>query len=98
VQINLCVIGDDDQNVYEFKKTSPKYIQQFEEEYKARRFLLTENYRSTEAIIGAANNLIRNSKSRCKQKPEEQVRIDSAREGSGGLPVTAFTLRLLANA
>ncbi|WP_017719812.1 RecQ family ATP-dependent DNA helicase [Kamptonema formosum] len=91
VQINLCVIGDDDQNLYEFRKTSPKYIQQFEEEYKARRFLLTENYRSTEPIIGAANNLIRNNKIRCKQKPEEQVRIDSAREGSGGFPVTAFT-------
>ncbi|MBW4494353.1 MAG: RecQ family ATP-dependent DNA helicase [Oscillatoria princeps RMCB-10] len=93
VQINLCVIGDDDQNLYEFRKTSPKYIQQFEEEYKARRFLLTENYRSTEPIIGAANNLICNNKSRCKQKPEEQVRIDSARESSGGLPVTAFTFR-----
>jgi ATP-dependent DNA helicase RecQ len=91
VQINLCAIGDDDQNLYQFRGTSPKYIQQFEEEYRARRFLLTENYRSTEAIIGAANNLIRNNKSRCKQKPEEQVRIDSAREGSGGLPVTAFT-------
>ncbi|HEY9873431.1 MAG TPA: ATP-dependent helicase, partial [Candidatus Obscuribacterales bacterium] len=90
VQINLCVIGDDDQNLYEFRKTSPKYIKQFEDEYQAKRFLLTENYRSTEAIIESANNLIQNSSSRCKQKPDEQVRIDSERQGRSGQPVMAF--------
>lgn len=91
VQINLCVIGDDDQNIYEFNGTSPEYIIQFETEYKAKRLLLTENYRSTEPIIEAANNLIQNNRQRCKQKPAEQVRIDSQRKGSGGLPVKAFT-------
>jgi len=90
VQINLCVIGDDDQNIYEFRGTSPKYIIQFEEEYKAKRLLLTENYRSTESIIEAANNLIQNNRQRCKQKPSEQVCIDSKRKGLGGLPVKAF--------
>lgn len=93
VQINLCVIGDDDQNLYEFRNTSVKYIQQFVDEYQAKRFLLTENYRSTEPIIEAANNLIRHNSNRCKQKPDEQVRINSQREGQGGLPVSSFTFR-----
>lgn len=91
VQINLCVIGDDDQNVYEFRGTSPEYIIQFEGKYSAKRALLTENYRSTEPIIEAANNLIRNNKQRCKKTLEEQVRINSDRQGIGGLPVSAFT-------
>jgi len=57
VQINLCVIGDDDQNIYGFRGTDTKYILQFEQEYKAKRLLLTENYRSTESIIQSANSL-----------------------------------------
>ncbi len=90
VQINLCVIGDDDQNLYEFRGTRPQYIIQFETEYKARRFLLTENYRSTQPIIEAGNNLIRNNRQRCKQTPDEQVRINAARESQSGLPVAAY--------
>ena len=77
--------------MYEFRKTSPKYIKQFENEYQAKRFLLTENYRSTEAIIESANNFIQNNPSRCKQHPDEQVRIDSERQGRSGQPVMAFT-------
>ncbi|WP_414589077.1 RecQ family ATP-dependent DNA helicase [Scytonema sp. PCC 10023] len=91
VQINLCVIGDDDQNVYGFRGTNAKYILQFEEEYKAKRLLLTENYRSTESIIQAANNLISNNKERCKRTPSEQVKIDEHRTGHQGLPVEAYT-------
>ena len=55
VQLNLCVIGDDDQNIYQFKGTIPEYIRQFQAEYKASQLILTENYRSTESIIEAAN-------------------------------------------
>lgn len=91
VQINLCVIGDDDQNIYEFRGTDTKYIIQFTEEYKAKRLLLNENYRSTESIIAFSNKLITNNKQRCKQKEEEQVRIDSGRLGYKGLNVEAYT-------
>lgn len=89
VQINLCVIGDDDQAIYEFRQADARYIQSFEAEYRAKRLLLTENYRSTEPIIAAANALIQHNSVRCKQAPGEQVRIDSARLGSSGLPVQA---------
>ncbi|MEB3336654.1 MAG: RecQ family ATP-dependent DNA helicase, partial [Leptolyngbyaceae bacterium] len=90
VQINLCVIGDDDQNIYEFRKTSPKYILQFQAEYQAKRFLLTENYRSTESIIQAANHLIQNNPNRCKRELQEQVRIDTARIGHSGSSVQSL--------
>jgi ATP-dependent DNA helicase RecQ len=90
VQINLCVIGDDDQNIYEFRGTNPDYIRRFEAEYKAERFLLTENYRSTEPIIAAANQLIQNNAERCKRLAEEQVRVDNARANQGGQPLRAL--------
>lgn len=90
VQINLCVIGDDDQNIYEFRRTSPQYIIQFEAEYQAEKFLLTENYRSTENIIETANCLIEHNQNRCKQTPEQQVRINTSRLGHKGHPVTSL--------
>ncbi|MDZ7965885.1 MAG: RecQ family ATP-dependent DNA helicase [Nostoc sp. DedSLP03] len=90
VQINLCVIGDDDQNIFEFNGANPKYILQFKEEYKARRLLLTANYRSTENIIEVANKLIQKNPERCKQAPEEQIHINHERQGTKGQPVVAL--------
>ncbi|WP_292719246.1 RecQ family ATP-dependent DNA helicase [Nostoc sp. JL34] len=90
VQINLCVIGDDDQNIFTFQGADTRYILQFQEEYKAKRLLLNENYRSTENIIETANCLIQNNLIRCKQAPEEQVRINSERQGLRGEAVSAL--------
>jgi ATP-dependent DNA helicase RecQ len=87
VATNICVIGDDDQNIYEWRGTSTKYIRCFQAEYQAKQFLLTENYRSTEPIIAAANRLIQNNKDRLKSQPDQQVKIDSSRVGQGGLDV-----------
>jgi ATP-dependent DNA helicase RecQ len=91
--INLCVIGDDDQNIYQFRGTSPQYIRDFQEEYQAKKFLLVENYRSTESIIRAANSLIQHNSDRCKQLPKEQVQIDAERQGLVGQPVIAPRFR-----
>jgi len=90
VQINLCIIGDDDQNIFEFNGASTKYIIQFEQEYKAKRLLLTANYRSTENIIEVANDLIQKNPKRCKQAPEEQICINHERQGTKGQPVVAL--------
>ncbi len=90
VQINLCVIGDDDQNIFTFQGADTRYILQFQEEYKAKRLLLNENYRSTKNIIETANCLIQNNLIRCKQAPEEQVRINSERQGLRGEAVSAL--------
>lgn len=76
VQIQLCEIGDDDQNLYAFRGTDTRYIHDFEVEYAAQRFLLTENYRSRVPIIAAANQLIGHNLQRCKRTPEEQVHIN----------------------
>jgi hypothetical protein len=86
----MCLIGDDDQNIYAFRGASNKFLLQFEEEYAARRVLLTENYRSTEPIIEASNRLIGHNKDRCKKAPGEQVRIDRGRHGGGGRPVESW--------
>lgn len=90
VQIKLCVIGDDDQNIREFNGASVQYIQNFRDEYQARQFILSENYRSTENIIKHSNQLIARNSNRIKQQTEEQVRINAERQGCQGKAVQAF--------
>ena len=57
---NICVVGDDDQSIYGFRGGSNAFLMRFEEQYpSARTITLGTNYRSTTAIVRAANRLIR---------------------------------------
>lgn len=54
----LLAVGDDDQNIYQWRGGSNRYIVRFCNEYAAEIDYLVENYRSSDAIISAANQLI----------------------------------------
>ncbi|MGL6065531.1 MAG: ATP-dependent helicase [Cetobacterium sp.] len=60
---NICVVGDENQSIYGFRGANIKNILDFEKEYKdALVVKLEENYRSTSAILTAANEIIKNNK------------------------------------
>src|SRR6266496_1674182 len=66
---NVCVVGDDDQMIYSWRGASSANVQQFEVDFpRTKIVMLEQNYRSTQSILDAAQNVVRRNRSRKDKK------------------------------
>ncbi|MBU3548094.1 ATP-dependent helicase [Polynucleobacter sp. P1-05-14] len=54
---NVMMVGDPKQSIYGFNTSSPEYMTRFKSEFHAKQIELTENFRSSRAVVGVARAL-----------------------------------------
>ena len=83
-KLSLFAVGDDDQNIYAFAGASVEYIRRFQADYASRPVFITENYRSTQNIVAAANAIIEPARERMKADHPIAVNRGRAKSPPGG--------------
>ena len=68
-EMRVIAVGDDDQNIYEFRGSDSRYMQAFIDEMQATKYEMTENYRSRQQIVSFANQFAQGISHRMKTSP-----------------------------
>lgn len=89
-EMRVIAVGDDDQNIYEFRGANSKYLEQFISVNKAIMHELIENYRSKSNLVEFTNQYVTRIHHRLKSNPilakqSDNGRIKLVRYKSGNL-------------
>ena len=68
-EMRVIAVGDDDQNIYGFRGSNSKYMQSLVEQESAKLYEMTDNYRSSKAIVDCSNRYVQRIPGRLKHTP-----------------------------
>ena len=101
---NLCAVGDDDQSIYAFRGADISILLSFEKHFpEAKIVKLEQNYRSSQWILAASNQVVSNNRGRrskalwTARKGGEKLTYHSATDGRDEARWVARTIRGLGN-
>ena len=66
---SATAVGDDDQSIYGWRGAEVKNLTRFQKDFGATTLRLEQNYRSTQAIVNAAHDLISHNEGRLDKTP-----------------------------
>lgn len=89
-EMRVIAVGDDDQNIFEFRGSNSWYFNQLKQEPNSRFVEMTENYRSCRHVVSFANAFVKGIHGRMKTSP-----IVSRRDEDGWVGVTYHTSEML---
>lgn len=94
-EIKIIAVGDDDQNIYEFRGSDSKYFGLLAKRENSRKYELIENFRSAPELVELTNQFVVNLKNRLKttqikaaNKLKGQIKIVNYRSNSLIQPIT----------
>ena len=85
-EMRVIAVGDDDQNIYEFRGASSKYLEQFIKTNNAVKYELIENYRSKNNLVAFANQFVKRIPDRLKEIP-----IVAKQRDNGKIKIVRYT-------
>lgn len=71
--LRVIAVGDDDQNIYEFRGSDSRYMGMLISDFHARVYNMLKNFRSCSQVIALANSFARTIGNRLKTEPVECV-------------------------
>lgn len=84
-EMRVIAVGDDDQNIYQFRGADSKYLQQLIEVNGAEKYELVENYRSKSNLVDFSNQFAAGITNRLKNTP-----IVSTQNNAGEINVVKY--------
>lgn len=101
-KMNICSVGDIDQNIYSWRGANIENVLKFEKQFPgAATVFLEENYRSTQTIIAASNDIIAKNQNRIPKTvftnnhEGEKITVFAAMTGSDEAEYIVMTVKSL---
>jgi ATP-dependent DNA helicase RecQ len=58
-EVRVIVVGDDDQNIYEFRGSSVEFMRSFVRDQQAKTYFLSKNYRAAANLVDFSNQFLK---------------------------------------
>jgi len=78
-EMRVIAVGDDDQNIYEWREANSKYLLSFVTEKNAKKYELITNYRSKSNLVSLTNQFVKTINKRLKEIPIEAKQTDNGK-------------------